>query len=133
MAGKVQKVLIVDDAATIRSQLTSVLTRDFECITAANGHEGLSLALSHKPDAIVLDLEMPQLDGVGFLRTLRSDQRTASIPVVIVTTVTDVERVNECRILGCAGFVLKPVTGDYLLAKLRQLIRVHTKTSITGR
>ena len=73
------------------------------------------------PDAVVADLEMPGVGGIELLRLLQQNARTRSIPVVIATTVTSLDRVNECRALGCAGYVLKPVQSDYLIAKLRKI------------
>ncbi|HZH04214.1 MAG TPA: response regulator [Myxococcaceae bacterium] len=119
-----KKVLIVDDALTVRTQLVGILSGDFDCSTAENGQEGFEKALGLGPDAMVVDLEMPEVGGVELLRLLHGNQRTRTIPVIIATTVTSLDRVNECRALGCAGYVLKPVQGDYLLAKLRKLTSV---------
>lgn len=118
-----RKVLVVDDSDSIRAQVVSVLAAEYDCIEAVNGAEGLSRALKEAPDAIVTDLEMPVLDGVGLLRMLRSNAGLRAIPVVVVTSVTDVAQVNLCRSLGCSAFVLKPVDGTYLRSKLAQLLR----------
>jgi two-component system chemotaxis response regulator CheY len=119
---KKKKVLLVEDSPTVRAQLVELLRDEYECLEAADGQQGLSRALADAPDAVVTDLEMPNMDGIAFLRALRERAQTRKLPVVIVTTVTSVERVNECRTLGCAGFVLKPVRREYLHAKLKQLI-----------
>ena len=116
-----KKILIVDDALTIRTQLVGLLSADFECSTAENGEEGYQKALAISPDAVVADLEMPGVGGIELLRMLQQNSKTRSIPVVIATTVTSLDMVNECRALGCAGYVLKPVQSDYLLAKLRKI------------
>jgi CheY-like chemotaxis protein len=105
--------------------MLDLLGGEFTCTEAENGAEGLKKAIEHNPDAVVADLEMPVMDGTGLLRALRADTRTQQIPVVIATTVTAVDRVNECRSLGCAGFVLKPVQKEYLMAKLRQVIKAR--------
>ncbi len=117
-----KKVLLVEDSPTARAQLVELLRDQYECIEAADGEQGLERAIADMPDAVVTDLEMPRMDGIALLRALRGRAQTAKLPVVIVTTVTSVERVNECRSLGCAGFVLKPVKREYLHAKLKQLI-----------
>lgn len=117
-----RKVLVVDDSPAIRSELLAWLAPDYDCIEAANGAEGFSRALKDCPDAIVTDLEMPVLDGVGLLRMLHANPASKAIPVLVITTVTDVAQVNLCRSLGCSGFVLKPVQSEYLLSKLRQLL-----------
>ncbi|MBS1148577.1 MAG: chemotaxis protein CheY [Myxococcaceae bacterium] len=116
------KVLVVDDSAAVRAEVLGWLRADYDCLEATNGAEGFRCALEQAPDAIVTDLEMPVLDGVGLLRMLHANPASRAIPVVVITTVTEVEQVNLCRSLGCAAFVLKPVEGAYLLAKLRQLL-----------
>ncbi|MFN7135727.1 MAG: response regulator [Myxococcales bacterium] len=117
------KVLVVDDSPTIRAQVVELLSEEFECVQAVNGADGLRKIREQRPHAVVADLEMPEMDGIGLLRSLRADPVLSSTPVIILTTVTAVTQVNECRSLGCAGFVLKPPEKAYLLAKLRQLTR----------
>lgn len=116
-------ILVVDDSPTIRAQVVELLSEQFECVQAVNGADGLQKIRELRPAAVVADLEMPEMDGIGLLRSLRDDPSLSSIPVVILTTVTAIEQVNECRSLGCAGFVLKPPEKTYLLAKLRQITR----------
>jgi two-component system chemotaxis response regulator CheY len=120
-----KKVLVIDDSATVRAQVTTALGPTYDCVEAANGQEGFERAVATNPAAVIADLEMPVLDGLGFLRLLRAEPRTKAIPVIVITTVTAVEKVNECRTLGCAGFVLKPVDTAYLLAKLAKLCRAN--------
>lgn len=119
------RVLIVDDSPTVRAQTLSQLSNDYECLSASDGEEALAMALSDPPAAMLVDLEMPRMDGVTLLRALKADPRTRHIPVVIVTTVVAVDRMNECRALGCSGFVLKPVDAHYLQIKLRQLLKAR--------
>ena len=63
------------------------------------------------------------MDGVSLLRAVKQDPDLKAVPIIIITTVTAIDVVNQCRTLGCAGFVLKPVNRDYLLAKLRRLLK----------
>ncbi len=116
------KILVVDDSPTIRAQIVSELHQGYECVTATNGREALALAFEDPPDAAIIDLEMPGMGGIELLGALKTDNRTRETPVVIVTTVTAVDKMNQCRASGCSGFVLKPVNGDYLRAKLKQLL-----------
>lgn len=120
------RVLIVDDAATIRKQICLELEADFECTTAVHGKEGLATALALLPDAIVSDIEMPEMTGLEMLIALKGNPATRAIPVVMCTTVTSVNEVNACRSNGCAGYVLKPVEGTYLRAKLLHLTQMRT-------
>lgn len=118
-----KRILIVDDSPTVRTGVVNMIGDEFDCDTAEDGQQALTKALGARPDAILADLNMPSMDGIELLKALRADTRTSSIPVVIATTVTEVERVNECRALRPAGFVLKPIEEAYLRAKLRQLTR----------
>lgn len=123
MVSSRRKVLVVDDSPAVREQVVAWLQAEYDCIEATNGAEGFSRALKEAPDAIVTDLEMPVMDGVGLLRMLHSNASSQAIPVLVITSVTDVNQVNLCRSLGCSGFVLKPVESEYLLTKLRQLLQ----------
>ncbi|MHB8872182.1 MAG: response regulator [Myxococcaceae bacterium] len=116
-----RKILVVDDSATARAQLTITLGPGYDCLEAVNGREGFEMALANLPDAVLADIEMPELDGLGLLQALRDDARTSGIPTIVITSVTAVGKVNQARALGCAGFVLKPVGAEYLLAKLSKL------------
>ncbi len=121
-----QRVLIVDDSATVRTHILSGLTADYECIVAIDGEKGLAAARTEQPAVVIADIEMPGMDGLELLEALKADPTTKAIPVIIVTTVTGVDRMNECRAAGCAGFVLKPVEIEYLKAKIRSLISKST-------
>lgn len=118
-----KRVLIVDDSAQAREHARGCLEDAFECLVAKNGTEGLTRAINEKPDGVLSDLEMPLLDGIGLRRALRANEETRSIPVILMTSVTDVKRVNECRAFGCAGFVLKPLEKDYVHSKIATLLR----------
>jgi two-component system chemotaxis response regulator CheY len=118
-----KKILIVDDSPTVREHIKALLEGEFECITAVDGADGLDKAVSTHPDAIICDIQMPEMDGVQMLRELRSQPDMKTVPVLIATTVMAIDKVNECHALGCTGFVLKPVQKEYLIAKLRQVMK----------
>jgi CheY-like chemotaxis protein len=115
-------VLVVDDSATARAHIVDALSSEYDVLQAADGANGFALARSERPKAMIVDLEMPVMDGVTLLEKLKGDPATKEIPVIIVTTSTEVERTNRCRALGCAGFVLKPVDANYISVKLRRLL-----------
>ena len=117
-----KRVLIVDDSPTALSHAVTIIEKDFLVVKASSAMEAYKLALADPPSAIILDLEMPEMTGIDLLRLLRKDVRTQKVPVLVSTTVTEVERVNECRRLGCSGFVLKPLREEYVLAKLRTML-----------
>lgn len=83
------KILIVDDSRFLRIANERALVKaGYEVITSADGEEGLMLAQEHKPDLVVLDMLLPKLSGPEALRTLRKDPETASIPVMVLTSLS---------------------------------------------
>ena len=82
-----KKVLVIDDEPDLVEMIRMALERQFEVATAFNGQEGLAKARSDKPDAIVLDIMMPEKDGFTTCRELKEDPGTACIPVLILTGV----------------------------------------------
>jgi signal transduction histidine kinase/CheY-like chemotaxis protein len=110
-------VLVVDDDVTVRSLLAKTLEKEGYCvISACNGVEALALARQHTPQAITLDVLMPQMDGWGALKELKADPALRDIPVIIVTVLN--ER-GMAIPLGAADFMTKPVDRQRLAAILR--------------
>jgi len=117
-------ILIIDDSAFQRKIISSVLNgENHTVITATNGHEGLKKAVLEKPDLIITDLLMPEMDGGTFLSEVKN--AGLSIPVIILTS--DVQKVtrDRCLALGACGVLNKPVNREALL----ELIR----TALSGR
>ena len=110
-------VLVVDDDPTVRSLLAKTLEKEgYRVISARNGVEALALAREHRPQAITLDVLMPQMDGWGALKELKADAELRDIPVIMVTVLN--ER-GMAIPLGAADFVTKPVDRQRLTAILR--------------
>lgn len=116
-------ILVVEDSATVREQMRGMLAESYDVQVAGDGNAALERIKIAHPSAVIADVNMPGMGGIELLRVLRSTPSTKSLPVIIATTVTAIDTVNECRALGCTGFVLKPVHKEYLLAKLRQLFK----------
>jgi signal transduction histidine kinase/DNA-binding response OmpR family regulator len=111
-------VLVVDDDPTVRSLLAKTLDKEgYRVISACNGLEGLALAREHRPQAITLDVLMPQMDGWGALKELKADAGLRDIPVIMVTVLN--ER-GMAIPLGAADFMTKPVDRQRLAAILRE-------------
>jgi signal transduction histidine kinase/CheY-like chemotaxis protein len=111
-------VLVVDDDASVRSLLAKTLEKEgYRVISAGNGVEALALAREHRPQAITLDVLMPQMDGWGALKGLKADAELRDIPVIMVTVLN--ER-GMAIPLGAADFVTKPVDRQRLAAILRE-------------
>jgi two-component system chemotaxis response regulator CheY len=124
MAKTRHRILVVDDSSTIRAQIVESIKDYADCVEAVDGSAGLEVLRGDtRIDAVLSDLEMPVMDGLMLLQTVRAEPRWAQLPIIIITTVTDIDVVNQCRRLGCSGFVLKPVNREYLLAKLRRLLK----------
>jgi signal transduction histidine kinase/CheY-like chemotaxis protein len=110
-------VLVVDDDPSVRGLLAKTLEKEgYRVISAGNGVEALALAREHRPQAITLDILMPQMDGWGALKQLKADPELREIPVIMVTVLN--ER-GMAIPLGAADFVTKPVDRQRLVAILR--------------
>jgi two-component system OmpR family response regulator len=104
------KVLIIDDEPDIRRIARLGLSRvgKMDVVDAGSGAEGLALARQERPDAILLDVMMPGLDGPSTLARLREDAATAAIPVVFLTAKSMAVELDRLRSLGVAGVLTKP-------------------------
>ncbi|HSC25954.1 MAG TPA: response regulator, partial [Vicinamibacterales bacterium] len=135
VGGGRRAVLVVEDDAATRTMLERTLAKeDWEVATAENGRVGLAKLAARRPDLILLDLMMPELDGFGFLEAVRKDATTAAIPVVVLTakdlTDDDRERLNG----GVARVVRKDAVGaETLVAQLRTAIEAHRTRVDEGR
>ena len=105
-----KRILIIDDEPDIRevAQVSLELVGHHEVFTAGSGHEGLEAARTHQPDAILLDVTMPDLDGPSTLAELRADPATREIPVVFLTAKTQSAERAQLAQLGAAGILTKP-------------------------
>jgi CheY-like chemotaxis protein len=105
-----KRVLIIDDEADIRevAQVSLELVGHYEVRTAGGGREGLESARAYQPDAILLDVTMPDLDGPATLAQLRADPATQQIPVVFLTAKTQTAERAQLAQLSPAGILTKP-------------------------
>jgi DNA-binding response OmpR family regulator len=116
-----QTILVVDDEKRLVSLVESYLVREgYRVVTAYDGKEALAVARREKPDLIVLDLMMPELDGYGFMRAHRAEQNT---PIVLLTArVDDDEKVIGLE-LGADDYITKPFRPRELVARVRAVLR----------
>ncbi len=121
------RVLVVDDVAANVKILEAKLTAEyFEVLTASNGRAALDLADAEQPDIILLDVMMPEMDGFEVCRRLKANTRTAHIPVVMVTALSDMgDRVTGLD-AGADDFLTKPVNDLILLSRVKSLVRLKT-------
>lgn len=114
------RLLVVDDNADMRSYLTRLLGERFDVVTAGNGVEALTLARSSPPALIVSDAMMPELDGFGLLREVRSDAMLARVPFLMLSARAGEESRVDGLERGVDDYIVKPFSGRELIA------RVHT-------
>lgn len=115
------RILITDDSAFQRKIIASILNKaGFETIFAVNGSEGLVRAAEDRPDLIVLDLLMPEMDGFEMMKHIH--EQDLGIPVVVITADIQDSTREKCRALGAAGCINKPVKKDELLTKIRAIL-----------
>jgi two-component system, chemotaxis family, chemotaxis protein CheY len=121
-------VLIVDDCAAMRSVIRRILGLSgfemTECYFAANGSEALSLLRRHRVDLVLSDVNMPVLDGEGFVRQLTADEQLRGVPVVMVTSDSTRSRADRLLAMGAKGYVVKPFQPEVLRAELERVMEV---------
>jgi phosphate regulon transcriptional regulator PhoB len=117
-------VLVVEDEPDIRNLVVHHLTRDgFRCRTAASGPEALARIRTAPPDLVVLDLMLPELNGLEVCRRLRADPATAAVPIIMLTAKTDeVDRIVGLE-MGADDYVAKPFSPKELVARVRAVLR----------
>jgi twitching motility two-component system response regulator PilH len=115
-------ILIVEDNQIDRSRLEKLLSdAGYLVSTAENGAQALSAAKRSKPDAILMDVNMPEMDGFAATRALRGDADTKDIPVVLVTAKDQKADKAWGQMLGAKGYVTKPFTDEQMLSQVRAL------------
>jgi two-component system chemotaxis response regulator CheY len=114
------RALVVDDSAVIRTVLTRILTAlGFEVIQAVNGKDALAkLQDVERPDIALVDWNMPEMNGYDFIRSVRADQRWRDMPLMMVTTETEMEQVVRALAAGANEYLMKPFTPEMVHQKL---------------
>jgi CheY-like chemotaxis protein len=125
-------VCVIDDEREVCDLLRLLLeSRDFRCIVAHDGRSGLEAVRRHRPNAIVLDVMMPEMNGHDVLVELRKDPDLREIPVLMMTGLTEGDRRTDeewCALLGVRAFISKPLHLDKLLERLDRLLGEAAKS-----
>jgi chemosensory pili system protein ChpA (sensor histidine kinase/response regulator) len=117
-------VLVVDDSLTVRKITSRLLTREgFAVATAKDGVDALQAIGEEAPDVILLDIEMPRMDGFEFTKTLKGDRRHAGIPIIMITSRTAEKHRSRAQELGVDVYLGKPYQEDELLRHIRAFTR----------
>ena len=123
------KVLVVEDEQNISNFISTVLTaNDFDVLVAQTGAEAVSMITSHCPDLIILDLGLPDMDGMNILKEVRS---WSSLPIIVVSARTHEHDKVMALDLGADDYIEKPFGTSELLARIRTALR-HTRTDGTS-
>jgi CheY-like chemotaxis protein len=122
------KVLVVEDDRSIQMVLELVLSRMANCIVllASNGREGIEAIQTHKPDVVLLDLMMPEMDGFEVCQRAKSEESTRHIPSIFLTAQPQPASVARAMALGAAGYIVKPFDPIKIVDQINEaLLRVQ--------
>jgi len=117
-------VLFVEDSASVRQVMTSTLTREgYDVIVACDGQDALSKLGGGKIHLIISDVNMPNMDGLTFVKTAKQLPAYKFTPIIMLTTETQQEKMNEGKAAGVKAWIVKPFQPAQLLAAVAQLIQ----------
>ena len=115
--GTAARILVVEDNELIRAEVATILELEgFEVMEAENGRDGLKRLAEDRPDLILSDVMMPEMDGFAFLEAARANALWAAIPFVMLSALDDRDAVEHAMALGARRYLTKPVDVDALLA-----------------
>lgn len=116
-------IMTVDDSASVRQMVSFTLQgAGYQVIAAVDGRDALG-KMNHGPVHLVItDLNMPNLDGVGLIRQLRADAKHKFLPIIMLTTESQVERKQEGKAAGATGWIVKPFKPEQLVAVVKKVL-----------
>ncbi|GAB4272071.1 MAG: hypothetical protein Kow0080_18090 [Candidatus Promineifilaceae bacterium] len=121
--GLTQSVLIVDDEPMARTLLRLMLVRaGFNVSEAEDGFDALEKVKKNRPDIILLDVMMPGMDGFSVCQTLRDEQETASLPIIMLSAKTDLDSINQGLRVGATKYLTKPISPEDLTKHVRDAL-----------
>ena len=124
MNSSLGSILIVDDTKLNLEIMKSLLQNEYTILTASNGMDGLRLAQTKKIDLILLDINMPEMDGYETCARLKSDPATENIPVIFVTARDDVSEETKGLALGAIDYIIKPISAPIVKARVRNHMKL---------
>jgi CheY-like chemotaxis protein len=118
-----KKILVVDDSRTFRHLEEELLKRNgYQLVQAENGAQAIQVATREQPDLILLDLQMPVMDGASALALLKASEKTRAIPVVMITTVSEQGQHTQLLAAGAEKVLFKPIQAPDLLETIHGLL-----------
>jgi two-component system phosphate regulon response regulator PhoB len=122
-----ERILVIEDEPDIREVISYNLSKEgYRVITASTGEEGLRSAFSQLPDLVVLDLMLPGVYGLDVCRQIRSDSRTAAVPIIMLTARSEESDIITGLEVGANDYITKPFSPRVLVAKVRARLREKT-------
>lgn len=120
-----KKIMVVDDSNAIRQSLSFTLkSAGYEVVEAANGVDALNLMKQHTVGLFISDVNMPEMDGITLLKKIKEDKDYNHTPVIMLTTESSGEMINEGKSAGAKAWMIKPFTPDQLLDAVKKLFVV---------
>lgn len=120
-----KKILFIEDESALQKTFGDILRKEgYEMISALDGEIGLKLAQSQNPDLILLDLILPRVDGIEVLEKLRKNEKTKDIPVIVLTHLEDLEKVQKAMELGAKAYLVK---AEYSLEEVIKKVKETIK------
>ena len=119
-------ILVVDDEPNARSLLRLILVRaGFQVLVAQDGYEALKQVKDKVPDVMILDIMMPGIDGFEVCEKLRSNEETATLPIIMLSARADPESVNKGLQVGATKYLTKPVTPELLTQQVNDVLSIE--------
>ena len=125
MGEKKKKLLIVDDEPNIRLLIRRIFEQDYVNIEAENGRKAVESALRNLPDIILMDIMMPESDGLAALSEMKANGHTRAIPVIMLTGVGHELNERLAKSLGAKGYMRKPINPQELIDVVSKLLEGH--------
>ena len=124
LVGACMRFLVVDDSSTMRRIIINTLNKlgHTDVIEASNGREGIDRLALAPVDMIITDWNMPEVSGIEFIRTIRAQEKTSQVPVLMVTTNAAKDDIVEALRAGVNNYVVKPFTPDTMKEKIESLL-----------
>ncbi len=115
-------ILTVDDSRAMRDMLRhSLMAAGFKVLQADDGLHGLELLETEMPDVIVTDINMPRMDGFGFIEAVRAHESRRAVPVLVLTTEVDIDKKQRAKEAGATGWIVKPFDPARLVEAIRRV------------
>jgi two-component system cell cycle response regulator DivK len=117
-------ILLIEDNAQNRYLTTFLLEhRGYRVVTAADGQEGIETAKGLQPDLILLDIQLPKMDGYSAARSLREDRSLSNTPIIAVTSYAMVGDREKCLAAGCNGYIEKPINPETFVSEIEAFLK----------